>query len=300
METPRSVSRVLRTHVGTPKLSSRKKSLFGKDDSNESDLGPITPLRFGSNRNTAKPNTALNNITSFRNLFGNESPDSERSLSPDFAQRFTNNGRYELLTEGHDKENQHAVDEETRFSFHSIPATPSGRLSAEESALLDESNSNSLSVQMSSDLNLIEKRTLRTPGVTTRNSMKKGSQVPSVEPSFRRTNQQEKSTNDATPNTSIPVHRCYTATRSAVKARTALHFNDMQTIPTKSFYASSISESKQKIDQPTPAVPATEVKPAAEETSPPAVVTKTTVSCGQLPADRDAVRWMRTISNVYA
>ncbi|XP_058118427.1 N-acetyltransferase eco [Anopheles ziemanni] len=289
METPRSVTRVLRPHAGTPKLSSRKKSLFGKDDSNESDLGPITPLRFGSNRNTAKPNTTLNNITSFRNLFGNESPESERSLSPDFAQRYTNNGRYELLTEGHDKENQHAVDEETRFSFHSIPATPSGRLSAEESALLDESNSNSLSVQMSSDLNLIEKRTLRTPGVTTRNSMKKGSQVRSVEPSFRRTNEQEKSTNDATPNTSIPVHRCHTSTRSAVKARTALHFNDIQTIPTKSFYASSMSENRQNIDQPT-SVSATEVKRTAEEVSPPAVVTKPTVPTGKTPRKLGSMR----------
>uniref|UniRef100_A0A182K746 Uncharacterized protein n=1 Tax=Anopheles christyi TaxID=43041 RepID=A0A182K746_9DIPT len=159
-------------HLGTPKVSSSKKSLFGKDVEDEADIGPMTPLRFGSHRRKGQtPNNALTNITSFRNLFGNESPDSDRSLSPDFVRRFTNNGRYELLSADYDKENlaHSVVDEETRFSFgsSSIPETPCSRLSAEESALLDENNSNSLSILMSSDLNLAEKRSKalqRTPG----------------------------------------------------------------------------------------------------------------------------------------
>uniref|UniRef100_A0A182ILH5 N-acetyltransferase domain-containing protein n=1 Tax=Anopheles atroparvus TaxID=41427 RepID=A0A182ILH5_ANOAO len=275
METPRSENRVQTVHLSMAKHSSKKKSLFGKDDNNESDLGSITPLRFGSGRTNKQANSALNNITSFRNLFGNDSPDSERSLSPDFAHKYTNNGRYELLTEGHDKENQHGVDEETRFSFHSIPATPNGRLSTEESVLLDESNSNSLSVQMSSDLNLVEKRPqpmMRTPSVTTRSA--KQSLVRSLEPSFRRMNEKMESTNVATPHSNNPVtERHYIAPRSTVKARTALHFNDMQTISTKSFYSSSVSENKPKIEQkrivpPTPMVPPVSKHPV-KDISPP-------------------------------
>uniref|UniRef100_A0A182X6P9 N-acetyltransferase domain-containing protein n=1 Tax=Anopheles quadriannulatus TaxID=34691 RepID=A0A182X6P9_ANOQN len=257
--------------LGTPKLasgSSSKKSLFGKDAADETDLGPMTPLRFGSHRKKGQTphssSNALTNITSFRNLFGNESPDSDRSLSPDFARRFTNNGRYELLSVDQDKENVAMVDEETRFSFSSsIPETPSSRLSAEESALLDENNSNSLSLMMSSDLNLVEKRTKalhRTPGVTTRSRSTNRDRA-SVEPLQRRTQQQAQpqhqpkaqllgvkrphtvvSTPDnrsQSPVCTEPGGSSSTAKRPNVKARTALHFNDVQPIPAKSFYSSA-------------------------------------------------------------
>uniref|UniRef100_A0A453Z0W8 N-acetyltransferase n=1 Tax=Anopheles gambiae TaxID=7165 RepID=A0A453Z0W8_ANOGA len=257
--------------LGTPKLasgSSSKKSLFGKDAADETDLGPMTPLRFGSHRKKGQTpsssSNALTNITSFRNLFGNESPDSDRSLSPDFARRFTNNGRYELLSVDQDKENVAMVDEETRFSFSgSIPETPSSRLSAEESALLDENNSNSLSLMMSSDLNLVEKRTKalhRTPGVTTRSRSTNRDRA-SVGPLQRRTQQQAQpqhqpkaqllgvkrphtvvSTPDnrsQSPVCTEPGGSSSTAKRPNVKARTALHFNDVQPIPAKSFYSSA-------------------------------------------------------------
>uniref|UniRef100_A0A182P6W9 N-acetyltransferase domain-containing protein n=1 Tax=Anopheles epiroticus TaxID=199890 RepID=A0A182P6W9_9DIPT len=242
--------------LGTPKVSSSsKKSLFGKDAEDETDIGPMTPLRFGSHRRKGQtPNQALSNITSFRNLFGNESPDSDRSLSPDFARRYTNNGRYELLTADHDKENlAHAVDEETRFSFgSSIPETPSSRLSAEESALLDENNSNSLSILMTSDLNLVEKRSKplhRTPGVTTRSRSTKKANELSIEPLPRRT--QLAGAKRANP-VGTPDNRSHspvctvteesTTKRANAKARTALHFNDVQPIPAKSFYSSSTVE----------------------------------------------------------
>uniref|UniRef100_A0A182M9I9 N-acetyltransferase domain-containing protein n=1 Tax=Anopheles culicifacies TaxID=139723 RepID=A0A182M9I9_9DIPT len=251
MNTPRTVNRAQRPPLGTPTLSNSKRSLFGKDVQEEADIGPLTPLRFASN--------ALSNITSFRNLFDNESPDSERSLSPDFERRFTNNGRYELVSMDNDKENlAHAVDEETRFSFSSsIPETPSSRLSAEESAVLDENNSNSLSMLMNSDLNLVEKRTgtlQHTPAVTTRNRSKAMLQEQSVDQ--RRTQQQHqaqkhfqgvKRAYSGTPDNSSQSPSCAEIDRSVTKrpntrARTALHFNEMLPIPTKSFYSSDVTE----------------------------------------------------------
>ncbi|XP_053658929.1 uncharacterized protein LOC128707999 [Anopheles marshallii] len=257
MDTPRTVNRMQRLPLGTPTMSNSKKSLFGKDVEDEADIGPMTPLRFGSlRRNQRRSNNALSNITSFRNLFGNESPDSERSLSPDFERRYTNNGRYELVSADFDKENMaHAVDEETRFSFSSsIPETPSSRLSAEESAVLDENNSNSLSMLMNSDLNLVEKRakTLhRTPGVTTRSHATNKTTQRSVDPCLRRTQQQHlqgvKRAHTGTPDNSSQSPSYAEIERSAAKrpntrARTALQFNDILPIPTKSFYSSAPAE----------------------------------------------------------
>uniref|UniRef100_A0A9I3GJA7 N-acetyltransferase domain-containing protein n=1 Tax=Anopheles farauti TaxID=69004 RepID=A0A9I3GJA7_9DIPT len=254
MNTPTTANRAHGV-LGTPKVSSSKKSLFGKDNDDQSDIGPMTPIRFGSTRkSTRKSNTVLYNITTFRNLFGNESPDSDRSLSPDFARRFTNNGRYELLAVDADKENmaQPFVDEETRSSFTTVPETPSSRLSAEESALLDENNSNSLSILMHSDLNLVEKRSKtlhQTPGVTTRNrSLNKPCQSPN-QASLRRTQQQKKASNAPTPDNSSQSpdgakNVASTAKRTHAKARTSLHFSDIQPIPTRSFYTSSTKENE--------------------------------------------------------
>uniref|UniRef100_A0A182SUD9 Uncharacterized protein n=1 Tax=Anopheles maculatus TaxID=74869 RepID=A0A182SUD9_9DIPT len=259
METPRTaaVNQAHRGHLRTPTMSSSKKSLFGKDVEDEADIGPMTPLRFAT--------SALSNITSFRNLFGNASPDdSDRSLSPDFATRFTNNGRYELLSMDYDKENMaHAVDEETRFSFSSsIPETPTSRLSAEESAVLDENNSNSLSILMNSDLNLVEKhaKTLhRTPGVTTRSRSFKTINEASGKPSLRRTQHQlagVKRTHASTPDETSQSPSCTEIDRSSAKrpnaprARTALHFNDVQPIPPKSFYSSSTVEKDSPLKMP--------------------------------------------------
>ncbi|XP_052902975.1 N-acetyltransferase eco [Anopheles moucheti] len=254
MDTPRTMNRVHRPPLGTPTMSNSKKSLFGKDVEDEADIGPMTPLRFGSlRRNHRRSNNALSNITSFRNLFGNESPDSERSLSPDFERRYTNNGRYELVSADFNKENMaHAVDEETRFSFNSsISETPCSRLSAEESAVLDENNSNSLSMLMNSDLNLVEKRTKslhRTPGLTTRTQAKNKTTQRSVDPCLRRTQQQQfhgvKRAHTGTPDNSSQSPSYIEIERSAAKrpntrARTALHFNDILPIPTKSFYSSA-------------------------------------------------------------
>uniref|UniRef100_A0A182YL34 N-acetyltransferase domain-containing protein n=1 Tax=Anopheles stephensi TaxID=30069 RepID=A0A182YL34_ANOST len=246
-------------------MSSSKKSLFGKDVDDETDIGPITPLRFGSHRkSTRKSTSALSNITSFRNLFGNASPDdSDRSLSPDFATRFTNNGRYELLSADHDKENMmaHPVDEETRFSFDSssIPETPTSRLSAEESALLDENNSNSLSILMNADLNLVEKQSLhRTPGVTTRSRAINNTNARSVDSSLRRTQLHlagVKRAHAGTPDDTSQSPSCAGSDRSSAKrpytrARTALHFNDVQPIPTKSFYSSAAVEKDTPVKMP--------------------------------------------------
>ncbi|XP_058057391.1 N-acetyltransferase eco isoform X2 [Anopheles bellator] len=278
METPKSLDKgVQREHAASSKLASLKKALFGKDDCEDSDLGPMTPLRFGSKRKgPKKPHTPLSNINSFRNLFGNESPESDRSLSPDFLLRFTNNGRYELVPES---ENQHNVDEETRFSFHNIPETPSShRVSTEENALLDENNSNSLSKMMNSDLNLVDKRTkplLRTPGVTSRSSESKPVAAKSQGLSLRRTHHHapkpqfvtasyattsislspspEPSNADSEKENESPPRR------SSNKARISLQFNDIQPIPTKSFY-SSVADKRPK----TP-IPVVLVSPEADE-----------------------------------
>ncbi|XP_050080141.1 N-acetyltransferase eco [Anopheles maculipalpis] len=267
METPRTaVNQAHRGHLRTPKMSSSKKSLFGKDVDDEADIGPMTPLRFGGHRrSTTKSTNALSNITSFRNLFGSGSPDdSDRSLSPDFATRFTNNGRYELLPADYDKENMnHPVDEETRFSFSSsIPETPTSRLSAEESAVLDENNSNSLSMLMNADLNLVEKhaKTLhRTPGVTTRSHSICKFNERSVDPTLRRTQHHlagVKRAHIGTPDDTSQSPSCNRIDRSSAKrpnntrARTALHFNDVQPIPTKSFYSSRTIEKDSPLKMP--------------------------------------------------
>uniref|UniRef100_A0A182S084 N-acetyltransferase domain-containing protein n=1 Tax=Anopheles funestus TaxID=62324 RepID=A0A182S084_ANOFN len=266
METPRTVNRVHRPPLGTPTVSNSKKSLFGKNAEAEADIGPITPLRFGSHRkNPRKSNHALSNITSFRNLFGNESPDSDRSLSPDFERRYTNNGRYELVSADYDKENMaHAVDEETRFSFSSsIPETPCSRLSAEESAVLDENNSNSLSMLMNSDLNLVEKRSRtlhRTPGVTTRNGSTSKVNERTADPCLRRSQhlQRVKRAHNETPDNNSSQSPSYAeiersmTKRPNTRARTALQFNDILPIPAKSFYSSASTEKDTpvKIQQP--------------------------------------------------
>ncbi|XP_052860427.1 N-acetyltransferase eco [Anopheles cruzii] len=270
METPKSLNEGgQREHVASSKLGSLKKALFGKDDSENSDLGPMTPLRFGSKRKGSikKPHNPLTNITSFRNLFGNESPDdSDRSLSPDFMLRFTNNGRYELIPESalDGSENQHVgVDEETRFSFNNIPETPSSnRLSTEENALLDENNSNSLSKMMNSDLNLVDKRAkplLRTPGVTSRASESKPVAAKSQGLSLRRTHHHvpkpqlvtalyaATTSNSFSPspepsNVDSEKENESPPRRPTNRARTSLQFNDIQPIPTKSFYSSVVDK----------------------------------------------------------
>uniref|UniRef100_A0A182WEB8 N-acetyltransferase domain-containing protein n=1 Tax=Anopheles minimus TaxID=112268 RepID=A0A182WEB8_9DIPT len=259
MDTPRTANRAHRPPLGTPTVSNSKRSLFGKAVQEEADIGPVTPLQFANN--------VLSNITSFRNLFDNESPDSERSLSPDFERRYTNNGRYELVSVDYDKENlAHAVDEETRFSFSSsIPETPSSRLSVEESALLDENNSNSLSMLMNSDLNLAEKRSgtfHRTPGVTTRNRSRNMFQAQSIDACLRRTQQQKhlqgvKRAYSGTPDNSSQSPSYAEIERSATnrpntRARTALHFNEVLPIPTKSFYSSAATENDTPVKNPQP------------------------------------------------
>ncbi|XP_035786414.1 N-acetyltransferase eco-like [Anopheles albimanus] len=317
METPKSLtaSRLGRVHEDSPTLSSRKKALFGRDNNkDDTDLGPMTPIRFRSERkDTRKSNPPTHNINSFRNLFGNESPESDRSLSPDFMLRFTNNGRYELLPADPDKENR-LVDEETRFSFHSIPETPSSsRLSAEENAQLDESNSNSLSQLMSSDLNLVDKRTkpcvLRTPSVSVRSSEAKPTHVRSLGPAMRRTLRplpfQEH--NDTTQQQDCTSSRSKAACSSpspwrsgidsdqeneappnkrsaSSRARTSLQFNNVQPISTKSFYSSSSSLAiTERPKTPHPPATASISKDGESKVTTPPAQTKTGKSASKTP-----------------
>lgn len=238
--------------VPTPKMSDRKKALFGdkmrtlressaatmEEEEEDSDLGPMSPLKF-SNSPKRAPMKAMN-ITSFRNILGNASPDSDRSLSPDFERRFSRSEQYEILPASHDKEN-HMHDEETLLSFPS--GTPRMRPVAVESVMRDESNSNSLSLLMSSDLNIVDKRghLLQTPGLSaasTQNSERK--------PSFRKLSFQDSVLTPSGDNISGPS----AAVGSESKARTSLSFSEIRPISTKSFYSSASNENA--ISKPTP------------------------------------------------
>ncbi|XP_062560241.1 N-acetyltransferase eco isoform X2 [Armigeres subalbatus] len=230
MDTPRIVTRS--RHVPTPKMSDRKKSLFSTESGvdrrtrEDSDLGPMSPLKF-SNSPKRGPMKDLN-ITTFRNILGNASPESDRSLSPDFERRFSHSERYEILTPSNDKENQ-IVDEDTRLSFSS--STPRMRTLA-ESTLLDETNSNSLSKLMNSDLNIDEKKNpiLKTPGLS-----EKGGQNLEPRRSFRKLSFQE----DAfTPSDECKANSS-SEFNSESRARTSLSFNNIRPISTKSFYSSN-------------------------------------------------------------
>lgn len=216
-------------HVPTPKMSDRKKSLFGAEPSKlsrkieeDSDLGPMSPLKF-SNSPKRGPMKDLN-ITTFRNILGNASPESDRSLSPDFERRFAHSDRYEILPASYDKENQ-MMDEETRLSFSS--STPRMKTVA-ESSLLDENNSNSLSMMMNSDLNIVDKKNpiLKTPGLSEATGQKKEPRT-----SFRKMSFQE---NVLTPSDGYKAN-----SSSESRARTSLSFSNIRPISTKSFYSSS-------------------------------------------------------------
>ncbi|EAT41604.1 AAEL006765-PA [Aedes aegypti] len=227
METPRMATRS--RHVPTPKMSDRKKSLFGAEPSKlgrkieeDSDLGPMSPLKF-SNSPKRGPMKDLN-ITTFRNILGNASPESDRSLSPDFERRFAHSDRYEILPASYDKENQ-MMDEETRLSFSS--STPRMKTVA-ESSLLDENNSNSLSMMMNSDLNIVDKKNpiLKTPGLSEATGQKKEPRT-----SFRKMSFQE---NVLTPSDGYKAN-----SSSESRARTSLSFSNIRPISTKSFYSAS-------------------------------------------------------------
>lgn len=221
----------LRPHVPTPKLSDRKKSLFsdqslkhGQVEEN-SDLGPMSPLKFSNSPKSRIPMKDVN-ITSFRNVLGHTSPDSDRSLSPDFERRFSHSERYEIISVSCGKEN-HDLDEDTRLSFPTNPTqTPP------ESILQDETNSNSLSFLMNSDLKLVEKETsvLKTPGLTEGQHFRKGPKI-----SFRKLSCQEE---NLTPSEG-GASKFSINVPGESKARTSLSFNDIQPISTKSFYAST-------------------------------------------------------------
>ncbi|XP_053684757.1 N-acetyltransferase eco [Sabethes cyaneus] len=239
-------SRITRSkHVPTPKMSSRKKALFGGenqkvnrnllDPEEDSDLGPMSPLKFSNSpkRTLVK---ALN-VTSFRNILGNASPESDRSLSPDYERRFSHSDRYEILSSACDKENNMS-DDETR---HSFPKEMSRVRSPSKNALLDETNSNSLSQLMNSDLNIVDKRTpiLKTPGVTEANKESKLT--------FRKCSVIN---NHSTPSESKDHKMPLGDTTNECKARTSLTFGDLRPISTKSFYSSSIENVPQPKPQP--------------------------------------------------
>lgn len=245
MNTPRMATRS--RHVPTPKMSDRKKSLFGAESGahrrakEDSDLGPMSPLKF-SNSPKRGPMKDLNIIT-FRNILGNASPESDRSLSPDFERRFSHSERYEILAPSNGKENQ-ILDEDTRLSFSS--STPRMRNIA-ESSVLDENNSNSLSQMMNSDLNIDEKKNpvLKTPGLSEK-------AVNKHEPrrSFRKLSfQDEALTPDETSkaNSSLELS-------SESRARTSLSFNNIRPISTKSFYSSNTDDGngKKPASKPSP------------------------------------------------
>ncbi|XP_058459609.1 N-acetyltransferase eco [Malaya genurostris] len=221
-------------YVPTPKMTGRKKALFysgeqtprgrSKSLEEDSDLGPMSPLKFSNS--PKKPSAKALNITTFRNILGNASPESDRSLSPDYERRFSHSERYEILPVSYGKENLMS-DEETRLSFPS--GTPRVRTPA-QSALLDETNSNSLSILMSSDLNIAEKRPhlLKTPGLSEANFQKE----PKI--TFRKFSLHE---NTLTPSTKPETRTLGEPSES--KARTSLSFNDLRPISTKSFYSSA-------------------------------------------------------------
>nr|XP_019548585.2 N-acetyltransferase eco [Aedes albopictus] len=246
METPRMMTRS--RHVPTPKMSDRKKSLFGAQSSGlvcnaeeDSDLGPMSPLKF-SNSPKRGPMKDLN-ITSFRNILGNASPESDRSLSPDFERRFTHSERYEILPASHDKENQ-MMDEETRLSFSN--STPRMRNVA-ESTQLDENNSNSLSMLMNSDLNIVDKKNaiMKTPGLSQGAGQKKEPKT-----TFRKSSFQE---NVLTPSDSGNKSNSFSESTGESRARTSLSFSNIRPISTKSFYSSSTTEVAQKpVTKPSP------------------------------------------------
>ncbi|XP_055628317.1 N-acetyltransferase eco [Toxorhynchites rutilus septentrionalis] len=229
-QTPRSGNRwnTRSRHVPTPKMTERKKALFGgyckkSEGIEDVDLGPMSPLKF-SNSPKRVPMKSMN-ITSFRNILGNASPESDRSLSPDFESRFSRSDMYEILPASHNKENL-MTDEETRQSFtNGTPkaGTPVGN------TLLDETNSNSLSQLMNSDLNIVDRKNhlLKTPGVSNTNGQKKELVISLRKLSFPCT--------AITPNDdNSPANTSFES-----KARTSLSFGDMRPISTKSFYSSS-------------------------------------------------------------
>lgn len=243
MDTPRIVTRS--RHVPTPKMSDRKKSLFSTESGldhkirEDCDLGPMSPLKF-SNSPKRGPMKDLN-ITTFRNILGNASPESDRSLSPDFERRFSHSERYEILTPSNDKEN-HIEDEDTRLSFSS--STPRMRNLA-ESILLDENNSNSLSMLMNSDLNIDEKKNLilKTPGLSEKSCQK-------IEP--RRSSRKLSFNDDAfTPSDGCKVNSS-SEFNSESRARTSLSFNNIRPISTKSFYSSNTDAGKGRKSVPIP------------------------------------------------
>ncbi|XP_055528320.1 N-acetyltransferase eco [Wyeomyia smithii] len=261
-------SRITRSqHVPTPKMSTRKKALFcgGGQEINktflnqqeESDLGPMSPLKFSNS--PKRTSTKALNITSFRNILGNVSPESDRSLSPDYERRFSHSERYEILS-SYGKENNMS-DEETR---HSFPKEISCVRKAAENALLDETNSNSLSQLMNSDLNIVDKKSQihKTPGLTEANSLNKEPKI-----TFRKFSMLDNhSTPSESKNRKVPLGDM----TNDCKARTSLTFNDLRPISTKSFYSSSgqdVSTKSQTVRSIQSLRPAVNVKTPAKRAS---------------------------------
>lgn len=279
-ETPEGRRITRSKHVPTPKMSGRKKSLFGGgavgENTNDEDaeLGPMSPLKFskGRRRGPMKGENRFDsfekfsllgvlfsaiNITTFRNILGNASPDSDRSLSPDYERRFCHSERYEILPASYDKENSHLTDEDTRHSFPS--GTPRMRTPA-ESALLDETNSNSLSMLMSSDLNLVDKKNLvlKTPGLTS-TGQKREPKLSFRKLSFPGANSASTPTDEnAPPEVSASSER---------KARTSLSFGDIRPISTKSFYSSAVELSSKPVPKPAPPPPPSRSRPPRKRPS---------------------------------
>lgn len=251
-ETPEGRRITRSRHVPTPKMSGRKKALFGGGDGaattesnrtqEDADLGPMSPLKFSNSPRDRRrgPMKAIN-TTTFRNILGNASPESDRSLSPDYERRFCHSERYEILPASYDKEN-HLTDEDTRLSFPS--GTPRMRTPA-ENALLDETNSNSLSLLMSSDLNLVDKKNLvlKTPGLSTGDGQKREPKL-----SFRKLSFPGNAASTPTDENNPPE----VPNSSERKARTSLTFGELRPISTKSFYSSAPETIFKPISKPVP------------------------------------------------
>uniref|UniRef100_A0A8D8CAS1 N-acetyltransferase eco n=1 Tax=Culex pipiens TaxID=7175 RepID=A0A8D8CAS1_CULPI len=263
-ETPEGRRITRSKHVPTPKMSGRKKSLFGggavgeTTNDEDADLGPMSPLKFSkSPKGRCRGPMKAINITTFRNILGNASPESDRSLSPDYERRFCHSERYEILPASYDKENSHLTDEDTRHSFPS--GTPRMRTPA-ENALLDETNSNSLSILMSSDLNLVDKKNLvlKTPGLTS-TGQKREPKLSFRKLSFPGGNSASTPTDEnAPPEVSASNER---------KARTSLSFGDIRPISTKSFYSSAVELSSKPVPKPAPPPPPSRSRPPRKRPS---------------------------------
>lgn len=129
-----------------------------------------------------------------------------------------------------------------------------------ESALLDETNSNSLSMLMSSDLNLVDKKNLvlKTPGLTS-TGQKREPKLSFRKLSFPGGNSASTPTDEnAPPEVSASSER---------KARTSLSFGDIRPISTKSFYSSAVEINTKPVPKPAPPPPPSRSRPPRKRPS---------------------------------